>query len=56
MTNYYMQPTLLSFIICEDIDNLICSFLWASFDIVQKPHLVSWDKLCVPKKCGGLGS
>ena len=31
------------------------NFLWGSTEKKKKMHMVGWDKICRPKKDGGLG-
>ncbi|CAN1163535.1 Putative ribonuclease H protein At1g65750 [Linum perenne] len=52
---YLMQTTLLPNEVCNDIDKRIRDFIWGSFNGERKMHLISWEKLCQPKSCGGLG-
>ena len=52
---YYMQNTALPSTICNDLDRLNRNFLWGSTNESKKMHLVGWDKVCRPKRDGGLG-
>uniref|UniRef100_A0A2N9GX50 CCHC-type domain-containing protein n=1 Tax=Fagus sylvatica TaxID=28930 RepID=A0A2N9GX50_FAGSY len=52
---YYMQNTALPSSICNDLDRLNRNFLWGSTSESKKMHLVGWDKVCRPKRDGGLG-
>jgi hypothetical protein len=50
-----MQNTALPSRICNDLDRLNRNFLWGSTSESKKMHLVGWDKVCRPKRDGGLG-
>jgi len=39
----------------DSLDKVSRSFLWGSTTEKRKQHLLSWKKLCSPKKDGGLG-
>ncbi|GLT78221.1 hypothetical protein SLA2020_497620 [Shorea laevis] len=52
---YTMQTVLLLSSICSEIDSLNRKFLWAADMQSNKPHLVNWNDVCLPKKYGGLG-
>ncbi|GLT29392.1 hypothetical protein SLA2020_042640 [Shorea laevis] len=52
---YTMQTVLLPSSICSKIDILNRKFLWAADMQSNKPHLVNWNDVCLPKKYGGLG-
>ncbi|CAN1170063.1 Putative ribonuclease H protein At1g65750 [Linum perenne] len=52
---YTMQTTLLPNEVCNEIDKQIRNFIWGSFNGDRKLHLLSWEKVCQPKNCGGLG-
>ncbi|KAM0855878.1 hypothetical protein ACQ4PT_049496 [Festuca glaucescens] len=41
--------------LCDDINSMICRHWWAYQDNDHKMHWLSWDKLTLPKKEGGLG-
>jgi len=50
-----MQTTMLPKSICDDIDRRCRELIWGDTSDHQKHiHLVSWDKICVPKEVGGL--
>ncbi|GLT30193.1 hypothetical protein SLA2020_050080 [Shorea laevis] len=51
---YTMQSVLLPNSVCEAIDRLNRNFLWGS-DVANKPHLVGWNTVCLPRDYGGLG-
>ena len=52
--NYVMQTMKLPANACSKIDKLCRNFVWGSSETRKKIHLVSWKKLCSPKKDGGL--
>lgn len=39
----------------NQLDKIARSFIWGSIDGNRKQHLVSWEKICKPKREGGLG-
>lgn len=41
--------------VCDDIKSMIANFWQRSGSNSKSIHWVSWDKLCRPKKEGGLG-
>eukprot|EP00253_Pinus_taeda_P004449 PITA_04449 len=41
--------------VLKEIKNLQCNFLWGSSGQNRKWALVKWDKVCLPKKAGGIG-
>jgi len=53
--NYNMQTAILPKSICKDIDKINRDFLWGDTIDKKKTHLVKWEKVCRPKKFGGLG-
>ncbi|KAK9139396.1 hypothetical protein Scep_009077 [Stephania cephalantha] len=55
MAVYTMQTTKLPASICDDIDKTCRKFLWGGADRGKKVNLVSWNEICQPKGCGGLG-
>ncbi|CAN1156102.1 Putative ribonuclease H protein At1g65750, partial [Linum perenne] len=52
---YAMQTSLLPATTCSEIDKRICDFIWGSSANERKTHLISWDKISLPKEQGGLG-
>ncbi|GLT62306.1 hypothetical protein SLA2020_349540 [Shorea laevis] len=52
---YTMQTVLLPSNICSAIDSLNRKFLWGSDMNINKPHLVNWSDVCLPREHGGLG-
>ncbi|GLT97162.1 hypothetical protein SLE2022_147430 [Rubroshorea leprosula] len=51
---YTMQSILLPDYVCAAIDRLNRNFLWGS-DVANRPHLVNWHSVCLPRTQGGLG-
>ncbi|XP_024172006.1 uncharacterized protein LOC112178017 [Rosa chinensis] len=41
--------------LCDEMHRLMARFWWGEFGEERKIHWVAWDKLCAPKKEGGLG-
>ncbi|PWA39897.1 RNA-directed DNA polymerase, eukaryota [Artemisia annua] len=41
--------------VIKDLESFISRFLWGGSKEVHKIHWVAWDRVCYPKKCGGLG-
>nr|AID60103.1 hypothetical protein [Brassica napus] len=39
----------------NQLDKIARAFIWGSIDGTRKQHLVSWEKICKPKREGGLG-
>ena len=39
----------------DELDKIARTFLWGSTTEQRKQHLISWKKVCLPKKEGGLG-
>ncbi|CAN1192177.1 Putative ribonuclease H protein At1g65750 [Linum perenne] len=52
---YAMQTGVIPISTCEDIDRRIQNFVWGSTDESRKVHLISWERICLPKEDGGLG-
>lgn len=40
---------------CDEIDKMCRAFIWGDEENHKKVNLLSWEKLCKPKKEGGLG-
>lgn len=36
-------------------DSIVANFFWGHQDNSNPPHMIAWDKICQPKKLGGLG-
>lgn len=41
--------------LCEDLTSMIRNFWWGQKNDKKKIAWLSWDKLCEPKSCGGMG-
>jgi hypothetical protein len=41
--------------LCDQMSAMVCRFWWAQQDEENKVHWISWDKLSLSKKVGGLG-
>ncbi|CAN1126818.1 Putative ribonuclease H protein At1g65750 [Linum perenne] len=52
---YVMQTSVIPVALCEEIDKRVRNFVWGSSNDTRKVHLVSWEKICENKDCGGLG-
>lgn len=50
-----MQSVLLPKAICDEIDKFCRGFIWGDSAERRKIHLISWDNVCSPKQCEGLG-
>ncbi|XP_061375671.1 uncharacterized protein LOC133317799 [Gastrolobium bilobum] len=49
------QSTVLPLGVCNEIEKITRNFIWGSSQSQGKVHLVSWNRVCRPKKDGGLG-
>lgn len=52
---YAMQTTQLPLGVINKIDQACKKFIWSGASNQQKISMVTWDKVCQPKSCGGLG-
>lgn len=41
--------------LCDDLTSMIRNFWWGQQRDEKKIAWMSWDKLCEPKSCGGMG-
>lgn len=41
--------------LCDQMGQLMCKFWWSQQENENKLHWLSWDKMTLPKKLGGLG-
>lgn len=56
MPSYTMNIFLLPKSLCEDIEHLMNKYWWGSGGSVGSGiRWMSWSKICVPKRYGGLG-
>ncbi|XP_062093759.1 uncharacterized protein LOC133799776 [Humulus lupulus] len=53
--NFWMSIFILPFKITAAIDKSCRDFLWGSNGNRSKLHIPSWEKVCLPKKLGGIG-
>ncbi|KAG7568164.1 hypothetical protein ISN45_Aa04g009990 [Arabidopsis thaliana x Arabidopsis arenosa] len=55
MPVYVMSCFKLPMTTCQNITSAMSDFWWSALEHKRKIHWVSWDKLCLSKKDGGLG-
>ncbi|XP_048490284.1 uncharacterized protein LOC125492238 [Beta vulgaris subsp. vulgaris] len=53
--NYQMQSFSLPPAILSSLDKCYRNFFWNKDSDAKSPNLIGWDKICIPKKFGGLG-
>ncbi|XP_061339245.1 uncharacterized protein LOC133285942 [Gastrolobium bilobum] len=53
--SFHMQNSMLPVHVCQEIERLQRNFIWGDSDVKKRAHYVSWEQLCLPKNCGGLG-
>ncbi|CAN1131159.1 hypothetical protein LINPERHAP1_LOCUS10266 [Linum perenne] len=51
-----MQTIVLPATTCDEIIKRVHDFVWGTTAKQRKIHLLWWEKICVPKEDGGLGS
>uniref|UniRef100_A0A803PQB5 Reverse transcriptase n=1 Tax=Cannabis sativa TaxID=3483 RepID=A0A803PQB5_CANSA len=52
---YWMRVFLLPQSVIKEIEKLCRGFLWGLKDNRSRVHLISWERVCLPKAYGGLG-
>lgn len=52
---YSMSCFLLPKTVCDEINSLLSGFWWGQKDGKRKISWISWKRLCLPKKEGGMG-
>ncbi|CAJ2634326.1 unnamed protein product [Trifolium pratense] len=52
---YHMQYAKILKTLCDEMEKIQRGFLWGDTEQKRRPHLISWDVCCLPKKAGGLG-
>ena len=52
---YFMFIFVIAKRVCRRLEKLQRDFLWEGGSLENKPHIVSWLKVCKPKVEGGLG-
>jgi len=52
---YAMQCFELPKSLCNELESLCCNFWWGQKDDEGKLAWIKWDKMCWPKRCGGVG-
>ena len=56
LPSYAMSCFLLPKEFCDSLHQLCAKFWWGSSPKKKKIHWLSWDRLCIPKEEGGMGS
>lgn len=51
----YNGHNILTKSVLDGLDRVSRSFLWRSTPEKRKKHLVAWDRVCLPRREGGLG-
>lgn len=52
--NFWGSVFILPQSVLQEVDKKCREYLWGSSEDKRKTTLVAWDKVCVPKKFGGL--
>uniref|UniRef100_A0A803PPP5 Uncharacterized protein n=1 Tax=Cannabis sativa TaxID=3483 RepID=A0A803PPP5_CANSA len=52
---YWSQMMIIPKKVMKEIENICKSFLWTGKDMMTGAESISWEKICTPKKEGGLG-
>ncbi|XP_019150981.1 PREDICTED: uncharacterized protein LOC109147777 [Ipomoea nil] len=55
MPTYTMSIYLLPMTLCVSLERLMNRYWWGKSNVVDGIHWMAWDKMCVPKKHGGMG-
>ncbi|KAF7807009.1 ribonuclease H [Senna tora] len=55
MLLYHMQHAMLPKGVISEIEKLERAFLWGSSPKKKRLHQISWNKICIPRRLGGLG-
>ncbi|XP_019177676.1 PREDICTED: uncharacterized protein LOC109172888 [Ipomoea nil] len=55
MPTYTMSIYLLPTTLCDSLERLMNKYWWGKSNVVDGIHWMAWDKMCVPKKHGGMG-
>ena len=55
LPTYFLSLFTIPVSVAKRIEKLQRNFLWGGMGEVAKYHLVSWDQVCSPITCGGLG-
>ncbi|XP_019177733.1 PREDICTED: uncharacterized protein LOC109172938 [Ipomoea nil] len=55
MPTYTMSIYLLPMTLCVSLERLMNRYWWGKSNVVDGIHWMAWDRMCVPKKHGGMG-
>ena len=55
MFNFWAQVFILPQEVVNQVMKICRNYLWGGSDTYKKIPYVAWDKICTPKKHGGLG-
>ncbi|KAL1827804.1 hypothetical protein ACET3Z_006216 [Daucus carota] len=55
LPSFWMSLFLIPSTMCEEIERKMNAFLWGNGANSKGVKWISWSKMCMPKKCGGLG-